>query len=133
MRSKFATVGDRGSSLRWQADLNRVRKWPTCMAIAPRMAAGEISAARTGTVLDFGPIPRPRKSRLMKRCHQLFVTAPPANETETSTSVGHGGEGGRARQCLSRGGKPAASTYRCNRVRRKESTRRWYHVDRASG
>jgi hypothetical protein len=33
------------------------------------------SAAKTGTVADFGPIPKPRKNRAMKRCHQVFVQA----------------------------------------------------------
>lgn len=46
-----------------------------CIAIAPRMAVGEISAARTGTVADLGPIPRPRNSRAMKRCHQVPTRA----------------------------------------------------------
>ena len=45
------------------------------MTIRPLTLAGAHSAAYTGTVADFGPMPIPRKNRAMKRCHQVFVTA----------------------------------------------------------
>jgi hypothetical protein len=39
---------------------------------APRIGAGAHSAAYTGTVDDFGPMPKPRTKRAMKRCcHEL--------------------------------------------------------------
>jgi hypothetical protein len=43
------------------------------MTRAPCIGAGEHSAVYTGTVADLGPIPKPRKNRAMKRCHQVFV------------------------------------------------------------
>lgn len=33
------------------------------------------SAAKIGTVADFGPIPKPRKNLEMNICHQVFVKA----------------------------------------------------------
>lgn len=65
--------------------------------MAPRMAAGEISAARTGTVLDFGPMPRPRKSREIKRCHHVFVRAPPGSENASGHAQHEASEGERRR------------------------------------
>ena len=37
------------------------------------MAGGVHSAAYTGTVADFGPIPKPSMNRAMNRCHQVLV------------------------------------------------------------
>lgn len=41
------------------------------MTSAPRIGAGAHSAEYTGTVEDFGPIPRPKTKRAMKRLTQL--------------------------------------------------------------
>lgn len=39
------------------------------MTRAPRIPGGVVSAAYTGTVADFGPIPKPRAKRAMNMCH----------------------------------------------------------------
>lgn len=44
------------------------------MTSAPRMTAGAHSAAYTGTVVDLGPMPKPRTRRATKRCCHELVT-----------------------------------------------------------
>ena len=68
-----------------------------CIARRPRILAGAISEAKTGTVALFGPIPMPRNSREMKRCHQVFVTAPCARGRGVSGSLERPSERVRAR------------------------------------
>ena len=51
---------------------NAVHVW-NIMTRAPRMSGGAHSAEYTGTVVLFGPNPKPRKKRATKRCGQEFV------------------------------------------------------------
>ncbi len=43
------------------------------MTRAPRICAGEFSAAKTGTVDPLAPMPIPRRRRTMKSSHQFWV------------------------------------------------------------
>jgi len=47
------------------------------MTRAPRILAGEFSAAKMGTEEPFRPIPIPMSRRVMKSCSQDCETAPP--------------------------------------------------------
>jgi len=47
------------------------------MTSAPRILAGEFSAAKIGTDEPFKPIPIPINKRVMKSCSQDCETAPP--------------------------------------------------------
>jgi hypothetical protein len=44
-----------------------------CMTKAPRIAGGVHSAAKIGTVADFGPIPNPRANLATNIPHQEFT------------------------------------------------------------
>lgn len=43
------------------------------MTRAPLIAGGVDSAAKIGTVADFGPIPSPKKNLATNMCHQAFT------------------------------------------------------------
>lgn len=67
------------------------RKMPNAVHIcqdmtrAPRILAGEFSAAKMGTELPFRPIPTPMSRRVIKSSSQVWVRAPPISEqTEDS-------------------------------------------------
>lgn len=47
------------------------------MTRAPRILAGEFSAAKIGTEEPFKPIPIPISKRVMNNCSQFCETAPP--------------------------------------------------------
>lgn len=47
------------------------------MTSAPRILAGEFSAAKIGTEEPFRPMPMPMRRRVMKSCSQFWLTAPP--------------------------------------------------------
>lgn len=47
------------------------------MTSAPRIGAGEFSAAKMGTVLAFAPMPMPRRTRQPSSCGQVWEKALP--------------------------------------------------------
>lgn len=49
---------------------------------APRMGAGVFSAAKTGIVEAFRPIPTPSSNRVTNSCSQLWLTAEPMTEKQ---------------------------------------------------
>lgn len=57
------------------------------MTNAPRIAAGEFSAAKMGTVTPFAPMPNPRMSLTTKRvCHE-WVKAEPRGVAKSTMAV----------------------------------------------